>query len=205
MKNDLLYFIISVLVVLFLFIPLFLQKKNFFKEVYLSLGLIYYDVVELVLGPDLAKKHFRFFFILFIFIFVSNILGLVPFFHPITQNINFTVGLALIVFFYYHAQGIKEVGWKDYAKHFTGPFWIMAFFFLPLEILSHGIRPISLGLRLRTNIYADHEIYKAFLNLIPYFVPVIFLFQGLFISLVQAFIFTLLGLVYIKLATTHEE
>lgn len=198
------YLVLTCLIFVLLFLP-FLKKTSFgYKTIFTSLAIFYYDFVELVLGPFLVKKYFSFFFLLFIFIFLANILGLVPFFHPITGNINVTVGLSLIVFVFYHYEGVKELGIKKYLAHFMGPGWYLAFLFIPLEILSHGLRPITLGLRLRTNIYADHVIYSAFSELVPYVIPVFFLFQGLFVSFIQALVFTLLGMVYINLATSHE-
>jgi F-type H+-transporting ATPase subunit a len=92
-----------------------------------------------------------------------------------------------------------------YFKHFLGPVWWMAPLMLPIEIVSHIARPVSLSLRLVGNIMADHKVGAVFFALIPILVPVPFLVMGVLVSLVQAVVFSLLSTIYISTAIAHEE
>src|SRR3972149_1029566 len=94
-----------------------------------------------------GRKYFPFIMTFAVFIFVSNLLGLIPGLLPPTANLNTTLALALIVFVLTHIVGIKEHGLK-YFKHFTGPVWWLAPLMLPIEIIGHLARPVSLSLRL---------------------------------------------------------
>jgi F-type H+-transporting ATPase subunit a len=139
------------------------------------------------------------------FILFSNLSGLVPGFMPPTDNINTTLALALVVFVAYNAYGIKEHGVVKYAAHFCGPFWWLAWLMLPIEIISHLARPMSLCLRLFGNIMGDHLVGAIFFMLAPLVVPVFTSVLGLFVSFVQTFVFILLAMVYISGAIAHEE
>ncbi|MBX7138026.1 MAG: F0F1 ATP synthase subunit A [Oligoflexia bacterium] len=141
---------------------------------------------------------------LFIFILFANLLGLVPGMPAITTTVWINVGMALLVFIYFNYLGIKEQGLINYLKHFCGPVWWLAFLILPIELLSTCLRILTLNLRLYWNISADHMVLEAFTGMIgigavPFYV------MGTFVSFMQAFIFTTLTMVYILLATQHEE
>jgi F-type H+-transporting ATPase subunit a len=140
----------------------------------------------------------------FVFILFMNLLGLVPGFLPPTDKMNITVGLALVIFFSTHVFGVKENG-IAYFKHFLGPVWWMAPIMLPIEIISHLARPMSLSLRLFGNISGDHAVVAGFMSLVPFVVPTIFMGLGVFVSFMQAFIFTVLSMIYIAGAIAHEE
>lgn len=156
----------------------------------------------------------------FFFIFLSNLLGVIPGFLPPTEKIQTNFAVALTVFFYYHFVGIREVGFAHYKDHFIGPslgqgvglFIFRLLFLAPLmlliELVGHCVRPLSLSLRLFGNIYGDHQVVSLFSDLTyhsPLFwVPVAFLAFGVFVSFVQAFVFTLLSTVYITLAIEHH-
>ena len=77
--------------------------------------------------------------------------------------------------------------------------------FFAIEIISHLARPLSLTIRLRTNMFADHQVLNVFSNLAPIGVPVVFYGMGLFVSLVQSYVFTLLTTIYIGLAVSHDH
>lgn len=158
---------------------------------------------ESVMGEE-GKKFFPLIGALFIYIFISNLIGLIPGFLPPTDNLNTNLACALTVFVFYNYQGFRTQGLR-YLKHFMGPVWWLAPIMVVIELVSHLVRPVSLSVRLFGNINGDHLVLGIFSGLIPIGVPIIFLFLGLFISLVQAFVFTLLSMVYISLATTHEE
>jgi F-type H+-transporting ATPase subunit a len=106
---------------------------------------------------------------------------------------------------YYNYQGIKEQGIVGHIKHFMGPVWYLAILIFPIELISHAVRPLSLGLRLKGNMEGDHLVLSIFSNLVPYIVPIPFYVIGLFVCFMQAFVFTLLTMVYISLATAHHD
>ena len=141
----------------------------------------------------------------FIYILVSNLLGLVPGFLPPTGYFQVTFGLGLVSFFAYNAYGMREHGVGAYLKHFLGPVIFLAPLMLLIEIFSHSFRPISLGIRLFANMDADHKVLGLFTELTKVIVPVVFYGLGTFVSLVQAFVFTMLTAIYISLAVAHDH
>ncbi len=142
---------------------------------------------------------------IFIYVFIANFMGLIPGLLPPTDNLNTNAPIALIVFLYYNYDGIREHGLGTYLKHFMGPVWWLAFLMIPIEIISHVFRPLSLSLRLFGNITGDHMVLAAFGNLTPVLVPVIFVGLGLFVCFMQAFVFAFLSAIYINLATSHDH
>jgi F-type H+-transporting ATPase subunit a len=159
-----------------------------------------------ILGDHKAKVHFNFYATIFILIFVNNAIGLIPGFLPATENLNTTLAIGMFVFVYFNVYGIKEQGFINYFKHFMGPLALLAPLIFVIEIVSLAVRPISLGLRLRGNMSGDHIVLGIFSELVPLGIPVVFMGLGLFVSFVQAFVFTLLTIVYIGLATdSHAE
>ena len=156
------------------------------------------------LGGDVARKFLMvvgggIFFILF-----SNLSGLIPGFNPPTGNLNTTAGCALTVFFMTHYFGWQEHGVK-YLKQFMGPFLWLAPLMIPIEIIGHLARPMSLSLRLFGNIMGDHLVAAIFVMLCPILVPVPIAFLGLFVAIVQTFVFTLLSLAYFQGAISHDH
>jgi F-type H+-transporting ATPase subunit a len=140
----------------------------------------------------------------FIFILVSNLLGLVPGFIPPTSSFSTTLALGVISFIAYNAYGVKAHG-PGYFKHFLGPVMFIAPLMLFIELFSHAFRPISLGIRLFANLFADHEVVTIFPNLTKVGVPVMFYVLGAFVSVVQAFVFTMLSAIYIALSVSHDH
>jgi F-type H+-transporting ATPase subunit a len=98
---------------------------------------------------------------------------------------------------------VRQHGIK-YFKHFLGPVIWLAPLMLPIELVSHIARPLSLSLRLLGNIAADHKVVSAFFALVPLFVPVPFLILGVLVCIVQTLVFCLLSMVYIQGAVAHE-
>lgn len=141
------------------------------------------------------------------FILFSNLLGLVPGFLPPTDNLNTTVACALVVFFATHYYGIKAHGFK-YIKHFLGPIWWLAPLFFIIEIITHLARPLSLSMRLFGNIMADHMLLSTALlapSLLVLLVSPLAMVLGVFVSLIQTFIFILLSMMYISFAVEEAE
>lgn len=140
----------------------------------------------------------------FIFILVSNLLGLVPGFVPPTSSFSTTLALGVVSFVAYNAYGVKAHG-PGYFKHFLGPVLFIAPLMLFIELFSHAFRPISLGIRLFANLFADHEVVTIFTDLTKVGVPVMFYVLGAFVSVVQAFVFTMLSAIYIALSVSHDH
>jgi len=141
------------------------------------------------------------------FILFSNLLGLIPGFLPPTDNLNTTVACALVVFLATHYYGVKAHGFK-YLKHFLGPVLWLAPLFVIIEIISHLARVLSLSMRLFGNIMADHMLLSLTLltpSLLVLLLPPLAMFMGVFVSLIQTFIFMLLSMVYISLAIEESE
>jgi F-type H+-transporting ATPase subunit a len=139
-----------------------------------------------------------------LFILFNNLSGLVPGFLPATDNVNTTFACSLTVFVMTHVYGVREHGIK-YLKHFVGPFWWLAILFVPIELIGHLARPLSLGLRLFGNITGDHLVTAIFFGLVPLLVPLPVMFLGLFVAFVQTFVFILLSMAYFSGAIAHEE
>ena len=171
-------------------------------EVY---GQFIMDQCKAVIGEKEGPKYFGFVAALFLFIWFSNLSGLVPGFFPPTENLNTTLALGAIAFVYYNIKGCKEVGIVNYLKHFAGPLWYMAILIFPIEIISNFVRPISLALRLRGNISGDHLVMETFFGIFPFLVPIPALILGILVSTIQAYVFTILTMVYISLATAHHD
>ncbi len=159
--------------------------------------------VDSVIGHH-GRKYVPIFGTIFIFILFNNLAGLLPGFTPATDNINTTVAVGLFVFLIYNALGAKESG-VAYFKHFLGPVWWLAPLMLVIELISHIVRPMSLGLRLMGNMTGDHTVLSIFLQKAPFFVPMIFYGLGIFVCFIQAFVFTLLSMVYVGMATEHDH
>jgi F-type H+-transporting ATPase subunit a len=151
------------------------------------------------------QKYVAWFFTLFIFILCSNLLGVIPSFESPTMYYFVPAGIAMCSFLYYNGMGVKAQGPIGYLKHFAGPMWWLAWFMFPLEIISHCIRPVSLTIRLFANMFAGEQVTMGFMALIPVVVPVVFMGLHVFVSFLQAFIFTVLSIAYVGGAVAHEE
>ena len=127
-----------------------------------------------------------------------------PGFSPPTSNLNITLGLGLVSFGAYHYFGIREHG-GSYVKQFMGPFLVIAPLFFLIEVFSHMFRPLTLGLRLAFNMFADHMVVEIFTGLTYVVIPVLFYLLGALVSVIQAFVFTLLSMIYASLALSHDH
>lgn len=162
-------------------------------------------MMDSIIGPH-GRKYLPFHVSLGTFIFLANFIGLIPGFESPTSNINVTAGCAITVFLYYHWIGIREQGPWRYFKHFMGPVLFIAPLMFPVEILSHLARPFSLSVRLFANIYGEDLIILVFTALLPFILPLPILLLAIFTSVLQAFVFVILSVVYISSAAEqHEE
>ncbi|MEZ4452569.1 MAG: F0F1 ATP synthase subunit A [Nannocystaceae bacterium] len=167
-----------------------------------------YNLSSDVMGEEDARRYLPLTGTLAIFIFLCNIQGLVPGLLPPTDTIKTNLALALLVFVVYNVSGIVRNGF-GYLAHFLGPKiggfpWLFPLF-LPLEIITHLARPVSLSLRLAGNIVADHKVVAVVALLLPLLVPLPFLLLGTLVAIVQTLVFTLLTIIYIGLAVEHAE
>jgi F-type H+-transporting ATPase subunit a len=175
-----------------------------------SLRFVIEGVMEFLhgLAKDNCGEHFRkylpFLSALFIFILTANLSGLIPGFPPPTESMDTNVAMGIIVFLVYNIAGLKEHGF-GYIKHFLGPVAAIAPIFFCIELVSHGSRPLSLGLRLAGNIYGDHTLLGVFTGLSYIVLPAILMFFGLLVAVVQSFVFTLLTGIYISMAISHDH
>lgn len=157
--------------------------------------------MERVMGHH-AKEHLPVIGGIALFIVTSNLLGIIPGLFTPTANINLTAACAVTIFLYYHYIGFRRHG-AAYIKQFTGPVWWLAPLMLPIELISHFIRPFTLALRLFANM-RGHEIVLIILTLlVPIFAPLPIVFLGIFVSFIQGFVFILLSMIYI--AGAQEE
>jgi F-type H+-transporting ATPase subunit a len=169
-----------------------------------TFGDMIFGLMEGPMGAKNARKYLPLIGTLFLFILFCNLLSLIPGFLPPTASLKTNLALAGLVFVLTHVFGVIEHGPK-YFKHFMGPLWWLAPLMIPIEIISHIARPVSLSVRLLGNITADHKVAAVFFALIPLLIPTIFLGLGLFVAVVQAIVFSLLSTIYISTAIAHEE
>lgn len=159
------------------------------------------------IGHHFGDKFFPLLGTLFLYILTCNFMGLIPGFEAPTGNINTTASMAVPVFLIYQFYGFKVNG-ASYLKHFLGP--IRSIYALPLmvmmffiELIGHLVRPVTLSVRLFGNMMAKHTLMIILGILTPAFIPIAVLGLGVLVSVVQAFVFTLLATLY--LAGAVEE
>jgi F-type H+-transporting ATPase subunit a len=143
-----------------------------------------------------GKKFFPLVATLGLYILTANLLGLLPGFESPTANLNTTVSMALTVFFMTHIVGVKIHGFK-YLKQFLGPVWWLTPLMMPIEIISHLSRPLSLSVRLFGNIMGEDIVLAVVLFLIPLLVPLPVFVLMIFTSVIQTMVFILLTMMYI--------
>lgn len=174
------------------------------------------NILQNIIGPG-ADTFLAVIGTTFLFVLTCNLLGIVPGFLPPTENINTNLGMALCIFVIYQFLGIKEHGFH-YLKQFTGGLPVTTYGFVmtvflsvvalgifAIELIGHVFRPASLSLRLWGNINGDHTLAAVAYQIQPLFLPIIVMLFGIFISVVQALVFSLLSSVYIKLAVSHDH
>jgi F-type H+-transporting ATPase subunit a len=179
-----------------------LTARNLFE---LFTGALY-DLCADLLGAASAKKFFWLSAGLFIYILTSNLLGIVPGMLPPTGSMHHNIAMATVVLIMFNGAGIKVQGIGGYLKHMWGPVWWLGILIFFIELLSFAVvRPYGLSLRLTGNMFGDHQVLSIMSGLVPAVFPVIFLGLGMFVSFIQAFVFTLLSTIYIALAVEHHD
>lgn len=176
------------------------KGQNFFEVVVDGLESFMVEIS----GPE-GRFFFPFIATVFLFILVSNLLGLVPGFFSPTANLNTTLALALCTFVYTHIIGIRFHGIK-YIKHFTGSVWWLTPLMLPIEIIGHFARIMSLSVRLFGNIFGKEMVLGILFGLAGlYLAPLPILFLGILVSFIQALVFMLLSIMYFVGAMEHAH
>jgi len=174
--------------------------QHCFELIYLFLR----NIADDVLGPH-GHRYLAYFGTIFIFILFSNLLGTIPTFESPTMFAAVPLGCALATFVYYNLMGFREQGVARYLRHFAGPLPLMAPLMVPVELISHLSRPLSLTIRLYANMYAGEQVTLAFIGIAPLVIPVAFMGLHVFVAFLQAFVFTLLTMVYVAGAVEHEH
>ena len=136
---------------------------------------------------------------LFLFILAGNFFGLIPGMEPPTGSFNITFGLGIISFVYFIYHGLKAQG-LGYLRHELGPILVLAPLMLPINLADNLFRPVSLGIRLYANMFADHTVLSIFTGLTKIGVSIAFYALGAIVCVIQALIFVVLNMSYVKLA-----
>jgi F-type H+-transporting ATPase subunit a len=205
--------IVSIILLALVFLG-YRQLKKTEDDVVPAAGMTFRNFVEILaegvsgiimdtMGPR-GKEFVLLVGTLGVFILFNNLSGLIPGFMPATDNVNTTFACSLTVFVMTHYYGVKEHGIK-YLKQFMGPFIWLAPIMIPIELVGHIARPLSLGLRLFGNIFGDHLTTGIFFMLVPFLIPLPMMLLGLFVAFVQTFVFMMLSMAYFSGAISHEE
>jgi F-type H+-transporting ATPase subunit a len=152
-----------------------------------------------------GPHYIAFFGTLFIFILFMNLVGVIPAFESPTMSPAVPLGCAIATFLYYNMVGMKANGAGKYLAHFAGPMPALAPLMIPIECISHLARPLSLTIRLYANMFAGEQVTMVFLSLTYFLVPVVFMGLHMFVSLLQAYIFMLLAMMYVAGAVAHDH
>ena len=161
------------------------------------------DQAESIIGHG-YERFVPYVTVVFIFILLCNLIGLIPGFITPTSKPWVPLGLASLTFLYYQYQGVRANGF-GYIKQFLGPIWWISWLMLPIEIISHLARVLSLTVRLYANMFASDMVILVFFSLIPIVGSVPFLALHLGVSIIQAVVFMLLTLIYLSQAVAHEH
>ena len=153
------------------------------------------NLIESTMGEE-GRAYFPLLATIALFILVSNLLALIPGFYPPTACVNTNAAMALTVFVMTHVIGVKKHG-AAYLKHFMGPIWWLAPLIFVIELIGHFARPLSLTLRLFGNMWGHEIVLMIFIMLVPYILPVPMMLLGILVAFIQAFVFTLLAMIYI--------
>ena len=158
---------------------------------------------------DVVEQHgysamVPFFGCLFMFILACNFFGLIPGMEPPTGDSDITFALGAVAFVYFIVQGFRANGIR-YLRSFLGPVLFLAPLMLPIELADNLFRPFSLGIRLYANMFADHTVLGIFTGLTKLVVPLAFYALGAIVCIIQALIFVILSISYVRLAASHEH
>ncbi|MCX6537590.1 MAG: F0F1 ATP synthase subunit A [Acidobacteria bacterium] len=208
------YIVMVCLIVFAVAILAFVVKSRLSVENPGKLQIIFEDIVgglaemlDVMVGPT-GRSYLTLVGTIGIFILFGNLMGLIPGLMAPTSSINVTLGCAVTVWVYYHAQGIRSQGIVSYLKHFAvppGAHWSLAIVWLPIEVISHFSRVLSLSLRLFGNIFGEELVILILFSIVPFLVPLPMMFLGIITATLQAFIFVMLTMIYLGGAVAAEH
>jgi F-type H+-transporting ATPase subunit a len=185
-------------------LELFPKKMQYFLE---FLYKAFRSMIDDVIGHE-GRQFMPALVTLGIFIAVANLIGLLPELGSPTANLNVTCGCAVFIFIYYHYYGVKKHGLLKYLKTFMGPEWWLAPIFIPIEVISHFSRVLSLMFRLFGNIFGEDLIIIILALIAPWYIfwaPLPMMAFAVFTSFLQAFIFVMLSTMYLAGAIADEH
>jgi F-type H+-transporting ATPase subunit a len=175
------------------------KLQHIFELIYKFLD----DTIHQV-GVHHGERYVYYIGTVFVFILSMNLIGMIPGLEAPTNTIFVTVGLAISTFVYYNVIGFKALG-AGYLKQFMGPVWWLAPLMIPIELISHFVRPLSLSVRLYGNMFAGEQVTGVFLALTFVVIPIIFMLLHVFVAFVQTYVFTLLTTIYVGQATSEHH
>jgi F-type H+-transporting ATPase subunit a len=198
--------VLGLLFIFFVLVRLSLNVENpgFIQQVAEMIHGFVSDQADSIIGPG-YQRYVMFTTCVLMFILLSNVLGLVPGLLAPTSVVTVPLGVALLCFCYYHYYGLREQGLFNYLKHFLGPIWWISWMMMPIEVISHFARILSLTVRLYANMFAGEMVTLVFFSLIPIAIPIVFMVLHLGVALIQAYIFMLLTMIYVAQAVAHDH
>ena len=200
---ELLVFLILLAYFLVVRVSLNVEKPGAFQHVAEMTNSFVADQGEQIIGHG-SERFVSYLTALFLFILLSNLMGLVPGLESPTADVVVPLGFALVTFLYYHYHGVRSNG-VGYIKQFLGPVWWLYPLLFPIEIISHCARVLSLTVRLYANMFAGDLLTLAFFSLVPIGIPLVFLGLHLGVAVIQAYVFFLLAAIYLSLAVAHDH
>jgi len=198
---------LTVLIVVPVIFTIFAKKPSLIPTPIQNVFEIYIEFIDNLIKENMGEKGRKYFPLIAsigLFVFFGNLLGIIPGLESPTANLNTTMALALLVFFIYNFEGIRENG-IGYFKHFLGPVPKMAPIFVIIELLSHLSRPVTLALRLFANMTGGELISIVLITLVPFLIPMPVMLIHLIAVFLQTYVFVVLTTVYIAGAITHAE
>ena len=175
------------------------KVQNFFELVVDTIANLLVDTM----GPE-GIKFLPLVGTIGIFILTANLLGIIPGFESPTANLNTTLSMALVVFVTTHVVGVRIHGFK-YIKQFLGPIWWLTPLMMPIEIISHLSRVLSLSVRLFGNIMGEDLVMAIVLLLVPFLIPMPIMVLMIFTSIIQTLVFVMLSMIYIQMAMSEAH
>jgi F-type H+-transporting ATPase subunit a len=200
---ELLVFLILLVYLIAVRFSLNVEKPNGLQHLAEMLNEGVEEQSEAIIGHGF-ERFTSYLTVLFMFILLCNLVGLIPGLESPTANPSVPLGFAVVTFLYYHYHGIR-VNKGSYIKQFLGPVWWLYWLLFPIEVISHFARILSLTVRLYANMFAGDLLTMAFFSLIPIGVPLVFLGLHLGVAVIQAYVFAVLGAIYLGLAVAHEH
>jgi F-type H+-transporting ATPase subunit a len=208
------YLVFCALIVLFLAVLGLFIRSRLSVDNPGKLQIVLEDIVTFIVDqlenmmPHRGKKYLPLVGTVFVFILLGNLMGQIPGLGSPTSNVNVPFALAITVWLYYHVEGVRAQGLGNYLLHFAFPPGVpkaMAPLMLPIELISHASRVMSLTLRLFGNIFGEHLVVLIIGSIVPFFAPLPIQALGLIVGPLQAFIFMTLTAIYLAAATAVDE